>query len=90
VIFPIPVPPDWTSVDLALFAASALILLALLVIGSDRAVRRALLLALYASYVAGSRSRLPDLRAKRPPAEDRMPRALARRGSVLPSAGSME
>jgi cation:H+ antiporter len=87
VIFPIPVPPDLGLLDLALFAASAILLLALLATGRISRSGGALLLAPYASYVAWLAVGAPDVPAATRRSEDRMPRALARRAKGASFAG---
>jgi hypothetical protein len=87
-VIPIPVPPGLTPVDLAFFAGSALILVAFLVIGRIGRGAGLGMLALTLPISAGSRSGLPDFRAKHRRRADRMPRPLRGHGSVLPSAAS--
>jgi hypothetical protein len=77
-VIPIPVPPGLTPVDLAFFAGSALILVAFLVSGRIGRGAGLGMLALYGPISAGSRSGLPDFRAKHRRRADRMPRPLAR------------
>jgi hypothetical protein len=77
-LIPIPVPPGLTPVDLAFFAGSALILVAFLVIGRIGRGAGLGMLAPMLPISAGSRSGLPDFRAKHRRRADRMPRPLAR------------